>query len=435
MAVRRVASVAVATATHSALALILSVLLARVLGPEGRGSYALLTLAAMMGAALGTLGFESAAVFILGRHPEKARAVLSGSLLLAATSGVIVAALLRWATTGSASWFPSAARGLVGVAGLAIPFLILTSLLNGVLIGLGRVSESAWLGTAGVALSLLLVSLASLAPVQRLGAVVWAFTLCAAIQALVPFVLVTKSVGGPLVDPRPAFTGGLGYSLTSHGSTVLHMLHLRADVFLMSLFLGPREIGLYALAQAVCEWVWLLPRSAATVLFPVVAGSEVDRALSATTRTCRGAFSLAGLAALGLGLAAPWLIPALFGSAFNGSVPAIHLLLPGIWVGSIAGSLSSFLAGRGRPDLPLLTSLTSVTLNVSLNLALIPRHGIAGAAVASAVSYSLMTGVNIILSRRMAAFPVSDLFLLQKNDLRLIRREMRTRWEALQRRP
>jgi O-antigen/teichoic acid export membrane protein len=435
MAVRRIASVAAATATQSALALALSVVLARVLGPEGRGSYALLTLAAMIGAALGTFGFEGASVFILGRQPERARAILAGSLLLAAVSGTTIAGLLVWFAAGPGSWLPDAAQGLVIVASLAIPFLILTMLLNGALIGLGRVSDSAWLGTGSVALSLLLVSLASLAPGARLAAVVWAFTLCAVVQAGVPFALVMRAVGGPLVDPRPAFAGGVGYSLTTHASTILHMLHLRADVFLMTLFLGPRDVGLYALAQAVCEWVWLLPRSAATVLFPFVSASDDRRALAATTRTCRVAFTLAGLAALCLGIATPWLIPALFGTAFRGSILPIRLLLPGIWVGSIAGSLSSFLAGRGRPELPLLTSLLSLTLNVSLNLALVPRHGIAGAAIASAVSYSFMTVVNTILARRVAAFPLGDLVLLQRADSRSIWREIRVRWGALSRRP
>jgi len=98
--------------------------------------------------------------------------------------------------------------GLVIVASLAIPFLILTMLLNGALIGLGRVSDSAWLGTGGVALSLLLVSLASLTPVQRLGAVVWTLTVCAVVLASLTFVLVMKTVGGRPVDPRPAFAGG-----------------------------------------------------------------------------------------------------------------------------------------------------------------------------------------------------------------------------------
>jgi Na+-driven multidrug efflux pump len=77
----------------------------------------------------------------------------------------------------------------------------------------------------------------------------------------------------------------------------------------------------------------------------------------------------------------------------------------------------------------------SLTLNVSLNLALVPRHGIAGAAVSSAVSYSVMTAINTILSRRVAAFPLGDLFLLQRADSRSIWQEIRVRWGALSRRP
>jgi O-antigen/teichoic acid export membrane protein len=431
MAVHRVTSVVAATATHSVLALALSVLLARLLGPAGRGTYALLTLTAMMGATLGTFGFESANAFTLSREPDKARAILAGSVLLAGLSGTAGAGLVLWSTTGSRSWLLQTPEELVWVACLAMPFLILTTLLNGALIGLGRVSTSAWLGTGAAALSLLLVSLASLAPVQRLSAVVLAFTLCAVVQACVPFVLLMRAVGGPLVDPRPAFAGGLGYSLTSHASNVLHMLHLRADVYLVSLFLSRQDVGLYALAQAVCEWVWLLPRSAATVLFPFVAGSDNSRALAATTRICRVVLSLAGLAALCLGVAAPWLIPALFGSAFGGSVLPICLLLPGIWVGSIAGSISAFLAGRGRPDLPLLTSLVCLAVNLFLNLVLIPRYGIAGAAVASAVTYSLMTVVNTLLCRRVAAFRIADLLFLEKGDSLAIWQEIRRRWNAL----
>jgi O-antigen/teichoic acid export membrane protein len=435
MAVRRVASVAAATAAHSVLALALSVLLSRVLGPEGRGSYALLTMAAIMGAALGTFGFESTSVFILGRHPDGVRTVLAASLVLSAVSGTTIASLIVWSATGPVPWLPQTARGLVLMSSLAIPFLILSALLNGALIGLGRVAGSAWLGTGAVALSLVLVSLASVttSPEGRLRGVIAAFTLCAVVQAGMPLLLVANAAVGPFVDPRRTFEGGVGYSLSSHASTALHMLHLRADVFLVGVFLGPREVGWYALAQAVCEWVWLLPRSAAAVLFPFVAGSDKGRALAATMRTCRVVFSLAGLAALGLALAASWLIPALFGSAFGGSVLPIRVLLPGIWLGSIAGTFSSFLAGCGRPELPLLTSLASLTLNVSLNLALIPRYGIAGAAASSAVSYSLMTAINVVFSRRVAPLALRDFLLLRKTDILSVWEEMKLRGGPLPR--
>jgi O-antigen/teichoic acid export membrane protein len=348
-------------------------------------------------------------------------------MLLAAATGTIVASVVMWWTARSGAWLSHASQGLILLASLAIPFLILTMLLNGILIGLGRVAHSAWLGVGGAAFSLLLVSAASVVPPPRLAAVVWAYTIAAVVQAVVLLGLVTTRVGTSLADPRPAIAGGLGYSLTSHASNVVHMLHLRADVFLVSLFLDPRDVGLYALAQAVCEWVWLVPRSASTVLFPVVAGYDPTHALAATTRTCRVVFAVAGLAALCLGVAASWLVPTVFGPAFRGSVLPIRLLLPGIWVGSVAGSLSAYLAGRGRPDLPLVTSLVSLALNIPLNLVLIPRHGIAGAAVASAITYSLMTMINVLLAGGVAEIRMVDVFFLKKRDCLEVWREIRIR--------
>ncbi len=432
MAVRRVTSVTGATLVHSILALAQSILLARLLGPAGRGSYALLTLTATMGATLGNLGFDSGNAYVLSRRPERAGSVVVASLLVAGTSGIIVAGIVLWWSTGSGGWLSHASQVLTVLACLAIPFLILTMLMNGLLIGLGRVAHSAWLAAAGAALSLLLVSAASVvAPQRRLTAILWAFTIAAVVQAGVMLGLVRRRVGVPLADPRPVIAEGLGYSLISHASTVVHMLHLRADVFLVSLFLEPRDVGLYALAQAVCEWVWLVPRSASTVLFPVVAGHDQGHALAATTRTCRVVFSVAGLMAVCLGVAASWLVPTVFGPAFGGSVVPIRLLLPGIWFGSVAGSLSAFLAGRGRPDLPLLTSLASLGLNIPLNLVLIPRHGIAGAAVASAITYSLMTIINVFLSQRLATIRAVDILILRKRDSLEVWREISLRWSVL----
>lgn len=428
--VHRITTVAAAAATQSLFALALSVLLARLLGPAGRGLYALLTLTALIGSALGTWGFETGFAFTLSRRPEKTRVVIGGSVLLAFVSGTVMAILVARSPHGALPWLSQAPQGLVSTASSAIPFLILTALLNGILLGLGRVTESAWFSVGASGLSLVLVSAAFLLATERLGAVVLAFAAVAVMQAGFLLAVAMRAGGGIAFGSRAVIGEMTVYSLTSHASTVVHLLHLRADVLLVGLFLTPREVGLYALAQAVCEWVWLIPRSAATVLFPVVAASVNGQAAATTARTCRIVFGLAGLIAVCMSVATPWLVPTLFGADFGGSVVAIWLLLPGIWIGSVAGSLSSFLSGSGRPALPLLTSVVSVAINIPLNLALIPRYGIAGAAVASAVTYSLMTAVNTILSNQLAALPVKELFVPKRADIRFVWHALGRAWSA-----
>ena len=426
MSLRAVASVATATLTHSFLALALSILLARLLGPAGRGTYAMLTLTATLAAALGTLGFESGNVFALSRSPRDGGGVLAASMTLACVCGAaLFAAVNLMASHLGASLLPQVPLRLLAIATLAIPFLILAALLNGALAGLGRVSLAAWLSAGGVLSSLIMAVVAALVSNDLLTALAIVFLLSSGFLSALQLGVSIRIVGSPLVDPRPALRSGLGYSLTNHAANLVHLLHLRGDVFLVNLFLSPLEVGLYALAQAVCEWVWLFPRAAATVLFPSVAGADPSSAVENTARTSRFVFCTAGVVAVSLAIVAGWLIPFLFGEAFVASVHPVRLLLVGIWIGSIAGSLSAFLSGRGRPVFPVATSLVSFLVNLILNLLLIPRFGIAGAAVTSALTYSLATILNLVFFHWMTGESVTELFWLNKDDVNAVRRAAR----------
>jgi len=423
MSLRTVASVAIATLTHSFFALALSIVLARLLGPAGRGIYAMLTLTATLAAAVGTLGFESGNVFALSRSDRDGRGVLAASLTLACVCGTaLFAAVNLLASQLGSSLLPQVPLRLLAIATLAIPFLILASLLNGALSGLGRVSLAAWLSAGGVLLSLMLAVGAALVSSDILTALAIVFLLSNGFLAALQLGVAIRIVGSPMVDPRPALRSGIRYSLTNHAANLVNLLHLRGDVFLVNLFLTPFEVGLYALALAVCEWVWLVPRAAAAVLFPSVAGSDSSSAVASTTRTSRFVFWTAGVVAVAMAILAGWLIPFLFGEAFAATAHPVRLLLVGIWIGSIAGSLSAFLSGRGRPEFPLATSVVSFLVNLTLNLLLIPRFGIAGAAVTSSLTYSMNTAVNLIFFRRMTGKSPIELFRLRKDDVDAARR-------------
>ena len=64
------------------------------------------------------------------------------------------------------------------------------------------------------------------------------------------------------------------------------------------------------------------------------------------------------------------------------------LLLPGVAAVAVSRVLARYFAAIHRLRGMLVLGASVLVLNVALNLALIPRHGIAGAAVASLVSYS-----------------------------------------------
>ena len=420
---RRAVSVAAASAVHSLLAVAASVVLARMLGPEGRGSYTIATLLALLAGQLGTFGFDTGSTVAIGREPGAAPRVATVSLVIASLCGLALGGLLAGVAVG---WgpvlFPALPVSLALLAALAVPFLILSALLNGMLAGLGRVAQASWIYAAGALIFVVVLAGAWLARGPRVSVAVTAFVVSSVATAGVLTWATVRHSGLQFSELGSTARSMAGLSLTSHAAHVLHLLHLRLDVFLVNALLGPLNAGLYSLAQAVCEWAWLLPRAAASTLLPAVASASGTSGIAETARTSRVVVFASGVTVLGLAASAGVLVPSVFGEAFAGSVTAVRILAPGIWLGSAAGVLSAFLTGRGRAQFPLLNSFLSLALNVALNLALIPRFGIAGAAGASAITYTFCTVLNVWFVRRMADVPVKDLFVVAPDELRRLLR-------------
>jgi O-antigen/teichoic acid export membrane protein len=92
-------------------------------------------------------------------------------------------------------------------------------------------------------------------------------------------------------------------------------------------------------------------------------------------------------ACLGMALVGEWLIITLFGIAYQPAYPALLALLPGVFGLCYASILRLDLLGKNRPGAVSLMMGGGALLNLALNVILIPRYGIVGAAAASSIAY------------------------------------------------
>ncbi len=90
-------------------------------------------------------------------------------------------------------------------------------------------------------------------------------------------------------------------------------------------------------------------------------------------------------------VAGPLLIPLVFGADFADSVLPLLLLIPGTCAFALNNIYAAYLGGIGRPALNLRVALVSLAVGLTLDILLIPVVGIAGAAVATTVSYTTAT--------------------------------------------
>jgi O-antigen/teichoic acid export membrane protein len=185
------------------------------------------------------------------------------------------------------------------------------------------------------------------------------------------------------------------YGLRGQVGGVMSLLNLRLDFILLSALTGPAVLGVYAVASKFAELIRILGMALQYVFYPAFTKQGRAQA-AASARTLMPKFGLVSATVLvPLWLAAGVVIPAFYGSDFSSAVTPTRIILFGLALDGVAGLVTGFLYGVGRPGLNSLAMGAGLAVTVALDLLLIPRFEATGAAIASAVAYTT-TGVALL---------------------------------------
>lgn len=403
--------------------LAISVLLARGLGVVDRGVYALALLLPQMLVTFLNMGVAPATVYFVGRGDRELEAAVRGNIALAlwTSAGAMLIGLLL-ALYGGEILFPDVPLKLLLLSILVIPISIHNSYLLAILQGIQdfRAYNSVSMTPQLVTL-FLLVLLVWWIPGGPFGAII--AYLGGSITALIVLITLLFRRGNSarmlaIWLDIPYTRQVLGYGLKAHLSNIINFFNYRADIFLLNLFMGASVVGVYSVAVGLAERMWILSSSVSTVMLPRVAaldGAEGTRR-QLTPLIARHVFWLSLLMSVVAWGLAKWGIVLLYSSAYLESATALRVLLPGIVGLSVSKILANDIAGRGRPELNSQQSFIAFLVNLIANLFLIPRLGVVGAALATTISYSLLTLTMIFTYCRIAHVPWTNVLLLNRED-------------------
>lgn len=375
-------------------------ILAHWLGPEGKGMLDVALLVPGMLGLLVTGGLGIANVYYAGSRRLTAETLIANSVatcILATLLGYMLAGMLVFSGLLS-SWLVNVPLWLIGLALFSLPFNLLTSYFVTILQGQQRITAvniiALTLGAATLLLSLVLVVISQLG---LLGAVL------AALAANVVYLLASwGQLGQPVRSLVPRWElsvmrATVSFGLRGHIANLFQFFNYRLDVFLVNYFLGPAEVGIYGVAVRVAELLWHLPNAASFVLFPKTAAARVEEINVFTPRVLRYTLGLTTLGAIALALVGPWLIQLVFSAAFSAAYLPMIWLLPGVVLLGGAKILINEMAGRGFPQYNALSAGIGFVATVVLDVLLIPRWGMRGAAWASSISYAMVFAVAFLL--------------------------------------
>jgi PST family polysaccharide transporter len=192
-----------------------------------------------------------------------------------------------------------------------------------------------------------------------------------------------------------------GWPLLLSGMAI--MLYMRIDVLMLEASLGLEAVGIYGGATRISEAWYFVPTAIAAAAAPSIAAvhRRDPAAYQASVRRLLdilAAIALAAAVVLSL-LSAP-IVGTLLGREFAASAPvlAVHAWA-GVFVALGVGQ-GTWNVCEGLTRLALVRTLGGAALNIALNLVLIPRFGVLGAAFATVVSFALSAYVLNAFDRR-----------------------------------
>jgi O-antigen/teichoic acid export membrane protein len=192
-----------------------------------------------------------------------------------------------------------------------------------------------------------------------------------------------------------------GRALPIVGHSLLGLLIYNSDLLCLRIFRSNEEVGLYAAGYTLISFLINLGVAYGTSLLPTLTrlgrGTDEERALyqSAHAQVLAASMPIA----LGGSMVAASLMAQIFGETFAGAGAPLQILLWSVPVSLIRNVAIAALVSRSRQDQMLKTTIYSAILCVILNVALIPRYGLTGAAVATLATELLRTALALIYTR------------------------------------
>lgn len=197
------------------------------------------------------------------------------------------------------------------------------------------------------------------------------------------------------------------YSVPLVFARFMSVVITRSNNILVGFFKDATSTGLFGAAAMVSPFISLGLASFGKIFAPIISelwerGEHVE--LQATFKAVTKWVISLGLPIFLVLLLFSRELLVVFGKDFPKAATTLRLLSVGQMVDAGVGPIGFILSMTGRQNLNLINSIILAAVNVVLNVILIPRYGIAGAGLATSVSFGLLNIVRVVQVKILYGF-------------------------------
>ena len=410
------------------------VIMTRGLGPALFGVVTLTTQFAFIASTATRFGMDVANVrlvaILMGRgETGRTRPLVRTSAVIAAVVSSVVglAVILLAGPLSNAFVSPALHRqGVVAfvAAGVAIPFAALTWVYLGGTRGLKIMRHTLYIFWVGQPLGWIAFAVAGWIVAKTAGVSAFAYTVSWGVACAFAWWaweretrgFDARTEGGGIPEEH---TGALmKFGALRAPATLFAQLLFWVDTFVLAAYRGSAQVGVYGATVRTGQSLLLFLTSLSLVFSPFVADlhyrGEKDKLDALYKNVTR--WGLATTLPILLALAIlPGTIMRVYGERFVVGAPALEILIIGLIVPVIVGTVGFILIMVGRTGWDLLVYVASFVVAVGIAVLLAPTYGMRGAAIAEAVTLTLSAFARLMLVKKFV-----DIWPFDRWFLRLI---------------
>jgi O-antigen/teichoic acid export membrane protein len=197
------------------------------------------------------------------------------------------------------------------------------------------------------------------------------------------------------------------------------------DRYVIDAKIGPEQLGLYSAAYNLCSYVQAaFIASVSQAVIPIYMRLWDQKGRDETSRfidqSLRSYTILAAPLVAGLAVVGPELLTSLASNKYASASSVLAWVIAGMVVDNTNGIVGAGLFIHRKTRVIMVIVIATALLNIALNLVLVPRIGILGAAIATLISYAANSLTMAIAGRRLLPVKIPWLTILRAAGAALV---------------